>query len=145
MAVVKANLSALVPIPTAFPVDSDGNSLIPDIRGRTPTHNEMVLISGDAISMASTNVQEIWWNWSENFINYNPKLWVRFLDGSLYVYNDVPLSVAVGMIQTASPGRYVWNVLRVGWPTPVKAQRVVKGNHRNRKRPQVVRLIGPRG
>lgn len=127
-------------IPGAVPVDANGVSKIPDLIGRSPTHNESILITGDAISMGSTNVSEIWWNWSEDMIHYNPKLWVKFLDGSLYVYHDVPLPIAVGMIQTASPGRYVWNVLRVGWPTPTKAQRVHKGTS-GRKRPQVVRLV----
>lgn len=128
-------------IPTAVPVDPiTGISLIPEFRTRTPTHNESMLLSGDPISMGSTNVMEIFWNWSEDFIHYNPKLWVRFLDGSLYVYHDVPIGVAVAMIQTASPGRFVWNVLRTGWPTPTRAQRVYKGTG-GRKRPQVVRLV----
>lgn len=127
-------------VPAAVPVDDNGVSKIPELRGRAPTWNESILIGGDKITMASTNVEEIWWNWSEDLIHYNPKLWVKFLDGSLYVYNDVPLSVAVGMVQTASPGRYVWNVLRVGWPTPSRAQRVYKGTS-GRKRPQVVRLV----
>lgn len=127
-------------VPAAVPVDDNGVSKIPELRGRAPTWNESILIGGDKITMASTNVEEIWWNWSEDLIHYNPKLWVKFLDGSLYVYKDVPLSVAVGMVQTASPGRYVWNVLRVGWPTPSRAQRVYKGTS-GRKRPQVVRLV----
>lgn len=121
-------------IPAGLPVDALGNSLIPELRGRAPTHNESIIISGDTITMASTNVGEIWWNWR------NQRLFVEFLDGSLYQYLDVPLSIVVKFIETASPGRYVWNVLRVGWPTPGKAHRLRKGNGVRRK-PQVVRLV----
>lgn len=127
-------------VPTAVPVDDHGVSKIPDFIGRSPTHNESILLSGDPISMGSTNVSEIHWTWSMDLVHYEPKLWVKFLDGSLYVYNDCPISIAVAMINTASPGRFVWNVLRVGWPTPVKAQLVYKGTG-GRKRPQVVRLV----
>ena len=121
-------------IPAALPVDALGNSLIPELRGRTPTHNESIIISGDTITMASTNVASIWWNWR------NQRLFVEFLDGSLYQYLDVPLSIVVKFIETASPGRFVWSYLRVGWPTPSRAQRLRKGNGVRRK-PQVVRLV----
>ena len=136
----KAVSSALSLIPAAVPVDDNGVSKIPEFIGRSPSHNEAMLITGDPISMGSTNVAEIWWTWSSDFIRYEPKLWVKFLDGSLYVYDDVPIGIAVGMINTASPGRYVHNVLMIGWPTPTRAHRVYKGTGR-RKRPQVVKLV----
>lgn len=121
-------------IPAAVPVDAFGKSLIPELAGRAATHNESIIISGDTITMASTNVAAIWWNWR------NRRLFVEFLDGSLYQYLDVPLSIVVKFVETASPGRYVWNVLRTGWPTPTKAQRLRKGDGKRRK-PQVVRLV----
>lgn len=130
-------------IPTAVPVDASGKSLIPGLAGRTPTHNESILIRGDTISMGSTNVKEIYWSWNGTGAGGAvPTLFVRFLDQSLYAYYDVPLSVALGMAMTPSPGRYVWNVLRVGWPTGGgRAVRLFKGSSRNRAKPQVVRAI----
>jgi hypothetical protein len=116
--------------PTASPVDANGNSLIPELAGRQPTHNEQFLISGGTLAMASSNVKEFWWKWDSQ------RLFVRFLDDSLYAYEGVPLSVAVGFIETASPGRYVWNVLRDVYP----AKRLAAGSG-HRARSQVVRLV----
>lgn len=116
-------------VPTGVPVDAAGHSLIPELADRPPTHNEQHLISGEPISMGSTNVAEIWWMWQER------RLFVRFLSGDLYSYDGVPLSVAVGMIETDSPGRYVWNKLRDLYPY----RRLAKGSG-PRARPQVVRL-----
>jgi hypothetical protein len=95
-------------IPTGTPVDDDGTPLIPELGGRTPSHNEQVLISGSEVHLGSTNVKSIWWNWKEK------RLFVRFLDGSLYAYEGISLDVARGMLETDSPGRYVWNTLRAG-------------------------------
>ncbi len=117
-------------VPAGVPVDAAGNSLIPELAGRTPTHNESVLINGDTVAMASSNVNEIWWKWDER------RLFVSFLDGSLYAYEGVSLAVAVGMIETDSPGRYVWNALRDKYPY----QRLTQGTGKHRP-PQVVRLI----
>ena len=123
-----------------IPEDDYGTSVIPELVDRPPTHNESVLISGIPVQMGSTNVQEIWWNWKGDDGGYYPRLFVRFLDGSLYVYNNCPLETAVGMVETMSPGRYVWNVLRVGWPTDNgSAVRLIKGGG-GRRKPQVVRL-----
>lgn len=127
---------------TATPVDAEGNSLIPELADRPPSHNESVLLSGIPITMASSNVQEIWWTFQDEHGGYFPKLFVRFLDGSLYVYKNASLSVAVGMVETMSPGRYVWGVLRVGWPTETgAAERLIKGQSRGRRKAQVVRLV----
>ncbi len=127
---------------SGIPVDDNGVSVIPELVDRPPTHNESVLISGIPITMASSNVSEIWWTWQDEHGNYYPKLFVRFLDGSLYVYKDASLSVAVGMVETMSPGRYVWSVLRVGWPTETgAAERLIKGNSKGRKKAQGVRLV----
>lgn len=129
--------------PSGIPVDAYGVSLIPELRHRPPTHNESVLLSGIPVKMASSNVDEIFWNWQEHG-KYFPKLFVKFLDGSLYVYKDCPLSVAADMVQSLSPGRYVHNVLRVGWPTADgSAERLIKGTSRGRKKPRVVRLRAP--
>lgn len=134
--------------PAGIPVDGQGNSLIPELENRSPTHNESVLIARTPVAMASTNVDEIWWNWGHDGV-YDPKLFVRFLDGSLYSYNGpkASLSVAVGMIETMSPGRYVWNVLRVLFPVPGARGTgpdtytpLIKGARKSR-RPQVVRLV----
>lgn len=134
--------------PSAIPVDNQGNSLIPELAHRSPTHNESVLIARTPIAMASSNVDEIWWNWGHDGV-YDPKLFVRFLDGSLYSYNgpEASLSVAVGMVETMSPGRYVWNVLRTIWTVPDTRGTgpgtytlLVKGTRKGRK-PQVVRLV----
>lgn len=120
-------------IPAGIPVDDQGNSLIPELAGRAPTHNESVLLSGESVAMASTNVGEIWYQWNGE---KGPTLWVRFLDGSLYRYWPVPLSVAVAFIETDSPGRFVWNRLR-----GVFDYERVHGSTGPRKKPQVVRLI----
>jgi hypothetical protein len=102
--------------PSGVPLDASGNPLIPELRGRAPDHNENVVIAGFPITMASTNVQEIWWHWGDGE-TYFPRLFVRFLSGALYSYNGCSLTTAVGMIQTMSPGRYVHNVLRIEFPT----------------------------
>jgi hypothetical protein len=131
---------------TGVPVDSNDQILIPELVNRSPTHNESVLLAGDEIHMASTNVESMWWRWGINE-TYEPRLFVRFLDGSLYVYHGAELGLAVGMIQTSSPGRYVWNVLRVRYPVPSaygsgpgQYECLVKGTRKGKRRAQVVRL-----
>lgn len=115
-------------IPTAVPV---GDEAIPELAGREPTHNEQVLIAGEPIAVGSSNVDEFWWSWQ------NRRLFVRFLDGSLYAYEGVGLDVARGMIETDSHGRYVWNVLRAqGFPY----RQLEKGGARRKGR--VIRLRG---
>lgn len=120
------------------PVDENGKSLIPELVGRDPTHNEKFLISGEALATASTNVQEFWWKWGANG-EYDPKLFVRFLDDSLYVYHGVDLTTAVGFIDTDSPGRFVWRRLRDHYAYDLLSL----GNRykAGRKRPQVVRSL----
>lgn len=128
-------------IPTAKPADEFGGSPIPELANRDPTHNESVLLAGLPIHMASSNVMEIWYNWQGPY----PRLFVRFLDGSLYTYNDCSLTVATGMVETMSPGRYVWNVLRVNFPTkgegPGTYTQLVRGERKGKQKPQVVRLV----
>lgn len=116
--------------PTAVPVDALGNSLIPELVGRLPTHNESELIAGETIHLGSTNVSSIFWNWR------GPRLFVEFLDGSLYAYEGVSLTTAGEMVATPSPGRFVWNKLRGLYPY----RRVRKGTG-GRRSPQVVRLV----
>ena len=40
------------------------------------------------------------------------QLWIRFKDGSVYTYFDVPLNVAKGLHKAGSKGRYFWNKIR---------------------------------
>lgn len=40
------------------------------------------------------------------------QLWVRFKDGSVYTYFDVPLSVAKGLYRAGSKGKYFWRKIR---------------------------------
>jgi hypothetical protein len=94
-------------IPTAVPVDDAGESLIPELRGRAPTRTEQSLISGDWINVGSTNVDRFRWEFRGGGI-----LTVQFLDGSIYDYFDVPLTVAAAFVASDSAGRFVWNVLR---------------------------------
>ena len=136
-------------ITTAVPVDESGNRLIPELVGRDPNHNESILMAGTHIAMASSNVDEIWWSWGTG-TTYYPQLFVKFLGGALYSYNGpkASLSVAVGMIETMSPGRYVWNVLRVLFPVPGSKgvgpgtyTELVKGPPGGKRKRQVVRLV----
>lgn len=128
-------------VPTARPLNDFGGNIIPELAARDPTHNESILLAGLPVHMGSTNVQEIWYNWQGEF----PKLFVRFLDGSLYSYNDCTLTMAVGMVETMSPGRYVWNVLRIEFPTKGSGSKtytpLVKGERKGKQKPQVVRLV----
>ena len=135
---------------SGVPVDAAGNSLIPELANRFPTHNEGILIAGMTVTMASTNVAQIWWRWKNAAGEYDPALFVRFLDGSLYSYNgpEATLSLALGMVETASPGRYVWNVLRQIWPVPGSKgtgpgtyTQHIKGNSKGRKKAQVIRIV----
>ena len=135
--------------PSGIPVDAYGQSLIPELANRSPTHNESILIAGIPVAMGSTNVAEIWWHWGTNGV-YDPKLFVRFLSGALFSYNGpkASLSVASGMLETMSPGRYVWNVLRILWPVPSSKgtgpgtyTELIPGQRKGRRKPQVVRLV----
>jgi hypothetical protein len=105
--------------PSGIPADRYGNIIIPELVGRTPTYNESALIAGNPIAMASSNVDEMWWRWGHED-TYDPRLFVRFLDGALYSYNgpDASLTLAGEFLETMSPGRFVWNVLRILWPVP---------------------------
>lgn len=116
-------------VPTAAPVDDRGIALIPELAGRAPTHNESVILSGEPIATASTNVKEFWYMWQER------RLFVRFLDQSLYVYRGVPLAVVVRFLETDSHGRFVHNYLTNDYPY----DRLAKGDGRRRPA-QVLRL-----
>lgn len=102
--------------------------------GRALSHNEQVLVAGEPIHLGSSNVGSVWYHWQAS------RLFVRFLDGSLYCYEAVPLEVAAGMIETDSPGRYVWTVLR---GNGYAHKLLEKGTIRN-PRPQVIRGHGKR-
>jgi len=94
-------------VPTAVPVDDAGVSLIPELRGRAPTRNEQSLISGDWVNVGSTNVDRFKWEWRGGGV-----LTVQFLDGAVYEYDGVPLTVAAAFVESDSAGRFVWNILR---------------------------------
>lgn len=40
------------------------------------------------------------------------QLWIRFKDGSVYTYFDVPLYIAKGLYNAGSKGRYFWKKIR---------------------------------
>lgn len=40
------------------------------------------------------------------------QLWLRFKDGSVYTYFDVPLKIAKGLYNAGSKGRYFWRKIR---------------------------------
>lgn len=40
------------------------------------------------------------------------QLWIRFKDGSVYTYFDVPLYVAKGLYKAGSKGKYFWRKIR---------------------------------
>jgi hypothetical protein len=88
-------------VPTAVPVDDEGNPLIPELAGREPTHNERVMIAGTPVYVNSSWVSEFWWDW------FKQELFVRFLSGAWGYYDYVPLSLAVASVETDSPGRYI--------------------------------------
>lgn len=92
------------------------------------TPNEQIVSTGEPVYLGSTNVKQVWW------FAEAERLFVEFLDGSLYSYEGVPLAIAVGMVETDSPGRYVWNVLR---PNGYAYRRLVKGSAK--AKPQVIR------
>jgi hypothetical protein len=118
-------------VPQAFPVDDSGHPTIPELHGRTPTHNEAFLIGGGVVTAASSNVKEFWWHWQSR------RLFVEFLNGTLGYYNGVSLSTAVKFIETDSPGRFVHNYLKDNPAYPWT--RIVRGTKKNPAR-QVVRL-----
>lgn len=121
-----------VGIPTAVPVDDAGVSLVPELRGRSPTRTESEILSGEPIACGSTNVKEFFYVWQTR------RLYVRFLSEALYYYADVPLSVAVAFLQTDSHGRFVHNFLD-GVFRHTLVSPPVKG--KGRPKAQVVRLI----
>lgn len=117
-------------IPTASPLGDSGQALIPELAGRSPTHNESVLLSGETITVGSTNVKEFWYHWQAK------RLFIRFLNGSLYAYEQVPFSVAMGMLEAGSHGRFVWNKLRDIYP-----YRMLEKGAGGKTSPQVIRAI----
>lgn len=112
------------PVPSA---PRPGPSRPPAAEELSPT--EQFLADGNVLAMASTNVDEISWDYKTR------TLYVRFLSGGLYAYSDVPIEVAVAFVNTDSPGRFVWNRLRDVYPYKKLGQLP------KRKGPNVVRAI----
>jgi hypothetical protein len=106
------------------------------------SHNEQVIVDGNIIHMASSNVEAIAWRYQDR------ALYVQFKGkgnkpGDVYKYEGVPLSVAVAMVETASAGRFVWGYLREGTP-PYKSKyngRKVGAIPTTSNKPSVVRRI----
>lgn len=42
------------------------------------------------------------------------RLWVRFVSGAVYAYEDVPEAVWEGFLSASSKGRYVYETIRNG-------------------------------
>jgi hypothetical protein len=81
--------------------------------GEKFTHNEQFFVDGGVLTMASSNVEEIWYGCPGCENNDSQEvLYVRFKNGGIYKYFDVPLGVVIKFVETASPGRFVWNELR---------------------------------
>lgn len=40
------------------------------------------------------------------------QLWIRFKDGSVYTYFDVPIKIAKGLYHAGSKGKYFWKKIR---------------------------------
>lgn len=99
------------------------------------SHNEQVLVDGEVIAMASSNVEEI------TYRVYGDRpdgaLYVRFKNGYCYKYDSVPLAVAVAFVESDSPGRFVWSHLRDRYPTTRLS------NLPARPAPNVVRVARP--
>ena len=84
---------------------------------RALTHNEEEMVGGTILTMASTNVEEIWFGCPFCEIKAPEEtLYVRFKSGGVYAYYGVPLDVVMKFIETPSPGRFVWNELRDLYP-----------------------------
>lgn len=58
------------------------------------------------LPVRSSNVDEIGYDAKER------RLWIRFLDGSLYRYEDVPQSIWRSFKIAPSKGRFVWQNVR---------------------------------
>ncbi len=128
-------MATMPPAPTGSNAETAPDPTVPvgsPFPDRSLSHSEQVLVAGEPVHLGSSNVGSVWYNWQA------ARLFVKFLDGSLYCYESVPLGVAAGMIETDSPGRYVWTVLRGGG----YAYRLLeKGTVRN-PQPQVIRGYG---
>lgn len=107
---------------TGIPIDQyTGQSLIPELVGRDPSEDERTLVGGYEIPVTSSNVASIQWHWGETNSAgspyYDPRLFVRFNNGSLYQYTGVSLQTALDFLHSASKGRFVWQKLRDQYPT----------------------------
>ena len=49
-------------------------------------------------------------------IQYTDKLYVKFLNGTVYEYDNVPEDLAFEMTQASSKGRYFWRNIRGRYP-----------------------------
>lgn len=89
-------------VPTPYP-DYSGIDTPPD---GPLSPEETAVLNREWHQMASSNVDEV------RYIADEELLEVAFLNGYYYQYYNVPPKVFLAFLQTNSPGRFVWNVLR---------------------------------
>jgi KTSC domain len=95
-----------------------------------PEGSKDAVFFGEEIHVGSTNVA------SFRFDVKTSTLYVRFLNGSLYEYLEVPIEVAYKAIDTDSPGRFVWNSLR-----DVYLYKQLEPATKRRPKAQVIRVL----
>lgn len=72
----------------------------------------------DNHSGAERTKEKLWTGFSSSNIDgmsYDSdkeQLWIRFKDGTVYTYYDVPLAIAKGIYRAGSKGRYFWKKIR---------------------------------
>lgn len=60
----------------------------------------------DLTPVSSSNVESVGYNYAKH------ELYVKFKNGSLYVYYHVPYAIYQSFLLAPSKGRFVWQVLR---------------------------------
>lgn len=78
----------------------------------TALQHEDWLLSGTWLHLGSSNVQAIRYDWPRRVLEVEFKGVDKSGNGWFYNYFDISPEVAEGMVETDSPGRYVWNRLR---------------------------------
>lgn len=97
------------------------------------SHNEQVIASGQKIAMASSWIENVWWDWRTKTAYMETK------EGSVYAYVGVPIDTVVRWVEYGSPGRFWWSFIAfVHGPS----RRISKGNIPGRqRRSNVVRIV----
>jgi hypothetical protein len=79
------------------------------------TPKEQFIYDGNTLTLVSSNVHQIRYERGDERAN-NTWLDVAFKDGSVYRFDDVPFNTVMQMVDSDSPGRFVWRWLREGVP-----------------------------